>query len=320
MGRVGIPSGKVGEVTDLRQLRIFQTLSQTRSFTETAKIMSVTQSAVSHSIKALETTLGVTLFDRNGKRLQLTAEGSTLLLSACEILREVGRATQQLQNLRSGELTTVRFGTTDSICEFILPDVLCQLKQFSPEADLQLVTAESNEVLDQLCNGTIDIALSVHYVESDGGHSGLQSVELFQDSLLLVTSNSHPWVRGTPPAGNADLAGQRYLLPGERSTTAQMVREWFNHHSIELSNCVEIPSLSAAIRLVETGFGVGVAPAWAIDRELKAGTLHAFPFLQENLRRTWMISMRPTHRFSPLEAFFIRALKEGTSSLADSTL
>ena len=57
----------VGEVRDLRQLRLFQALAQSGSFTEAAGIMSVTQSAVSHSIKSLESTLGVALFDRSGR-------------------------------------------------------------------------------------------------------------------------------------------------------------------------------------------------------------------------------------------------------------
>lgn len=277
--------------------------------------MLVTQSAVSHSIKALEKSLGVTLFDRSGKRIRLTAEGNTLLLSTCEILREVGRATQQLQNLRSGELTTIRFGTTDSICEFVLPSVLSELEKHSPETCVELVTAESAEVLDQLCNGVIDIALSIDYVDSNEAHSSLQSVPLFHDSLHLVTSDRHPWARGTPPTDSSDLVNQRYILSGKRSTSTQIAREWFNQHFVELGHSLEISSLSATMRLVGANFGVGIAPVWSIPSELDAGTLRSFPFPNEPLQRTWMISMRPTHRYSPLEAYFIHALKEKTASL-----
>ena len=79
------------ELIDIRQLRAFQLLARTGSFTAAGKAMYVTQSAVSHSIKALETALGCSLIDRSGKTVALTAPGEALLRRAERILEEIFR-------------------------------------------------------------------------------------------------------------------------------------------------------------------------------------------------------------------------------------
>ena len=108
---------------DTRQLRAFQLLAQTSSFTAAAKKMFVTQSAISHSIKALEATLDCSLLDRSGKQIALTAHGETLLRRVDTIFTEMQQATDELEALNRWGHGRLRVGATDTMCQYLLPAV-----------------------------------------------------------------------------------------------------------------------------------------------------------------------------------------------------
>lgn len=302
-----------GEVRDLRQLRLFQALAQTGSFTETAALMSVTQSAVSHSIKSLETTLGVSLFDRSGKVPRLTKDGEIFLASASEVLREMGRVTQKLDQSRKGELMTLRIGCTDTLAEFVLPDVLVKIHQEFPDADLGLTVGETASLAPSLNDGTIDILLGVQ--SSATSMSAFQHAGLFRDSLKIIVRPGHPWIANQTVIDAGCLKGERLLLFGEQSSTNQLVRQWFDRCGIRIDQCVEIGSMGALKKLVASGFGVGLAPAWALALSEREELLLDLPLAKEDIHRDWCISMRKTHTFSTLEKRFIVLLKEATAEL-----
>ncbi len=303
----------VGEVRDLRQLRLFQALAQSGSFTEAAGIMSVTQSAVSHSIKSLESTLGVALFDRSGRVPRLSKDGKIFLASASEVLREMGRVTQKLDQSRKGELMTLRIGCTDTLAEFVLPDVLVKIDQEFPDADLSLTVGDSEGLLPSLNDGSIDVLLGVESAAMSMG--AFQHAPLFRDSLKIIVGSGHPWIASQTLSDFGCLKGERLLLFGEQSSTNHLVRQWFDRCGIRVDQCVEIGSIGALKKLVACGFGVGLAPEWALASSERHDLLLDLPLPGEPIGRDWCISMRKTHTFSALEQRFIALLKEVTAEL-----
>ncbi|MDA7526312.1 LysR family transcriptional regulator [Verrucomicrobiales bacterium] len=312
---VGHQVDQIGEVTDLRQLRIFQSLARTWSFTETAGIMSVTQSAVSHSIKALEKSLGCTLFDRRGKVLSLTQEGETLLVSASEVIRELRRASQNLAQLRSGELNTVRFGSTDSICEFVLPEILNTISKEDPEANIVLKIGDAEELAQSLNDGSIDIMLGI-VGPNEGVCAGVQSAFLFRDTLRLITSPQHPWNARKVPLDAKALSGERFLLFGSDSITNKLSRDWFDYVGASDCRMIDVPSVGTLKNLARAGFGVGLVPQWILETEGFENPLIDFELPVKSIDREWMLIMRKTHSFSSLEKRFIALLKQATIGLS----
>ncbi|MFT4639914.1 MAG: DNA-binding transcriptional LysR family regulator [Verrucomicrobiales bacterium] len=310
---VSHPVSSVGEVRDLRQLRMFQSLAQSGSFTETAVIMSVTQSAVSHSIKSLETTLGIALFDRSGKTPTLTRDGEIFLASASEVLREMGRVVQKLDRSRKGELMTLRIGSADTIAEFVLPDVLVRIHQEFPEADLDLTIGDASALVQSLNDGSVDILLGIQNAPTRGGN--FQQASLFRDSLRLIIGSKHPWVVEQTFLDAECLTGGRLLLFGEQSTTNQLVLQWLERAGIHVEKCLKIGSIGALKKLVACGFGVGLAPEWVLTEVERRELLRDFAVPDEPIHRDWCISMRKTHTFSALEKRFIVLLKEATLEL-----
>src|SRR5213595_942472 len=109
---------------DTRQLRAFATLARTGSFTKAARELYLSQSAVSHSMKALEQDVGCRLLDRVGKTVSLTQAGEQLLQHAERILKEMADARQDLHQLSKWGKGRLRIGASTTACQHILPAVL----------------------------------------------------------------------------------------------------------------------------------------------------------------------------------------------------
>ena len=255
----------------------------------------------------------MSLFDRSGKVPSLTKDGEIFLASASEVLREMGRLTQKLDRSRKGELMTLRIGCTDTLAEFVLPDVLVKIHEEFPDADLGLTIGEPAGLAPSLNDGTIDILLGVQSPTTP--MSAFQHAALFRDSLKILVGSDHPWVASQAVLDAGCLKGERLLLFGEQSSTNQLVRQWFDRCGIRVDQCVEIGSMGALKKLVACGFGVGLAPEWALASSERHELLLDLPLPREPIHRDWCISMRKTHTFSTLEKRFIVLLKEATAEL-----
>src|SRR5208337_5117613 len=126
------------EPIDSRRLHAFVILARTGSFTETAREMHLSQSAVSHSMKALEDTVQCRLLDRLGKSVMLTQAGEQLLEHAEKILAEMETARTGLRELGKWGKGRLRIGASPTACQFILPPVLRELKESFPQCIIQI--------------------------------------------------------------------------------------------------------------------------------------------------------------------------------------
>src|SRR5882724_11200680 len=118
---------------DSRQLRAFATLARTGSFTLAAKELHLSQSAVSHSMKALEEDVGCRLFDRVGKKVLLTQAGEQFLHHVEKILNEMEITRAALAQLGKWGRGRLRIGASTTACSYILPPVLREFKKKYPQ-------------------------------------------------------------------------------------------------------------------------------------------------------------------------------------------
>src|SRR5437667_11708480 len=118
---------------DSRQLRAFCVLARTGSFTETARDLHLTQSGISHSMKALEGDVGCRLLDRLGKKVLLTQAGEQLLHHAQKILSEMSQARASLRQRGKWGRARLRVGASTTACQYILPAVLREFKESFPQ-------------------------------------------------------------------------------------------------------------------------------------------------------------------------------------------
>src|SRR5439155_16336821 len=144
---------------DSRQLRAFITLARTGSFTLAAKELFLSQSAVSHSMRALEEEVGCRLLDRVGKKVLLTQAGETLLHHAEKILQEINTARSALEQLGKWGRDRLRIGPSTTACQYILPSVLREFKSKYPQSFINIEPADTVDALELLRSNRVDLAI-----------------------------------------------------------------------------------------------------------------------------------------------------------------
>src|SRR5215831_4155590 len=165
---------------DSRQVRAFSVLARTGSFTQTARELHITQSAISHSIKALERDVGCRLLDRLGKKVVLTQAGEQLLQHATKILVEMENARESLGHLGKWGRGRLRIGASTTACQHIIPPVLREFKESFPEHVISIEPNDTRGMVTSLLQRRIDLALSL----DPGSELQLQFHPLFTDELF----------------------------------------------------------------------------------------------------------------------------------------
>jgi len=178
-------------ILDSRQLLAFSALARRGSFTLAAKDLFLTQSAVSHAIKALEEEVGCRLVDRTGKRVLLTQAGEQFLRHVEKIMREMEAARSGLETLSKWGHGRLRVGASTTACQYILPTVLREFRQSFPKCIIKIEPGDHGHQLDLLRGNHIDLALMLE----PSGQTEVNFTPLFQDELQFVVSPLHPWAR-----------------------------------------------------------------------------------------------------------------------------
>src|ERR1051325_10790587 len=143
---------------DSRQIRAFCVLARTGSFTQAARELHLTQSGVSHSMKALERDIGCRLLDRLGKKVVLTQAGEQLLQHTTKILQEMENARESLAHLGKWGRGRLRLGASTTACQYLIPPVLREFKESFPAHTIMIEPGDTPELVALLLRHRIDLA------------------------------------------------------------------------------------------------------------------------------------------------------------------
>lgn len=287
------------DVLDSRQIRAFVVLANCGSFSKTGRDLHLTQSAVSHAIKALETNLGCRLFHRQGKTVHLTHHGREFLPHAENILRTMATARASLGSLDKTPRGRLRIGCTAAASQFILPTVFREFKESFPLYDIKVVAGETPETIERLMKNEIDVSVTLR--PSDV--TKLDCHPIFEDELQFLVSPLHPWTTEKPKA--RDVTSQTLIVSSRNSLTFAMVNEFFLKQGVRLSSIIELGSTEAMKELAKLGIGVAVAATWTAQTELAAGQLIAVSLPRAKLRRRWVACTMKGRPLSLAERTFI---------------
>ena len=296
---------------DSRQLRAFVALARTGSFTLTAKELYLSQSAISHSIKALEQDVGCRLLDRMGKKVLLTQAGEQLLHHAQKILAEMSEVRESLQHLGRWGRTRLRIGASTTACQYILPAVLRELKESFPQSLISVEPGDTPEAIALLRENRIDLALALEPKNEEK----MEFLPLFADELVFLMSPSHPWaVAGQ--VTREEVPRQHYVLYNKNSYTFRMVEEYFRAEDMVLNTIIEFGSMEAIKELVKLGLGVSILAPWIAQKELLEKSLVSLSLGRRKLKRTWGILHWRGRRLSLAEETFVSLCRTVTEELA----
>jgi DNA-binding transcriptional LysR family regulator len=285
---------------DSRQLRAFSVLARTGSFTQVARELHLTQSGISHSMKALENDIGCRLFDRVGKKVVLTQAGEQLLPHATRILQEMETARESLGRLGKWGRGRLRLGASTTACQHIIPTVLREFKESFPEHTITIEPGDTPELVASLLRHRIDLALSLE----PSNEPQLEFHPLFTDDLHFIVAPVHPWAR-KGRVERSEIPRQNYILYRKHSLTFRLIEEYFRRDQIVLNTVIELGSMDATKELVKLGLGTSILAPWVARKELEDGSLIALPLGTRKLRRRWGILHWRAKRFNLAEETFI---------------
>jgi len=285
---------------DSRQLLAFSTLARVGSFTLAAKELGLTQSAISHAMKALEEDVGCRLCDRSGRRVALTQAGEQFLEHAERILGEMDAARSGINQLNSWGHSRLRIGASTTACQYIIPPVLSEFKQRYPRCTLVIEPGDHARQLELLDHNQIDLSLMLDPV----GRRDFNFIPIFEDELLFLVAPTHPWARQQRVDREA-IAGQTFILYTRTSHTFRLIQDYFHALGLSLGHFIELGNMEAIKELVKLGVGVGVVAPWVARNELANGSLLSFPLGAQRLLRRWGVAYNQARRLSLAEETFI---------------
>lgn len=295
---------------DSRQLRAFVTLANTGSFTRTGEELFLSQSAISHSMKALESDIGCRLFDRVGKKAQLTPAGEHFLHHAEKILREMSAARESIESRSKWGLGSLRVGASLTLCQYLLPLVLPSLRTDFPQTPLTIEACDTEGAFDLLNRGRIDMAM---VLEPTRRHD-FDFEPLFTDELVFVLSPKHPWV-AMPQVPREEIPDQHFVLYSRTSWTYRLIEGYFRWEQIEMNSILELASMDAIKEFVKLGLGVGILAPWIVRNEVNDGSLVIRPLGKRKLKRRWGILFSKSHSRTLIEETFLRLARTATEKL-----
>ncbi len=289
----------------LDQLRILKAIAAEGSFKRAADSLYVSQPAVSLQVQNLERQLDVPLFDRGGRRAQLTEAGHLLLsygdriLSLCE---ETCRAIEDLQNLQGGTLIV---GASQTTGTYLLPRMLGLFRQKYPDVAVQLHVHSTRRTAWSVANGQIDLAIIGGEIPPELQDS-LEVLPYAEDEMALILPMFHPFVRLTQIEKD-DLYKLQFIALDSQSTIRKVIDQVLTRCGIETRRLkieMELNTIEAIKNAVQAGLGAAFVSISAIEKELQMGVLHRAQIEGVVVNRTLSVIVNPNrYRSKAAEAF-----------------
>jgi DNA-binding transcriptional LysR family regulator len=202
---------------DLRRLRAFHAVAETRSFSSAAQELGYAQSVVSHHVAALERELGVTLINRGTRPVSVPEAGARLHAPAAAVLGHVTAAEDELRAIAGLQSGVLRLGAFLSACHSFVPPALARFEAAHPGVDVVVEQVEEPAALRRLRSGDLDVAVVWHEWQSPQrrGRSpdeGFEQAHLADDHYRVVLPADHR-LTGLGEIRIDDLAGERFNAP-----------------------------------------------------------------------------------------------------------
>jgi len=289
---------------DTRQLRAFISLARSGSFTQAGRELHLTQSAISHGIKALETDLGCQLFHRQGKSVHLSHHGRELLPHAETIMQAMGQARASLGALDKTPRGRLTIGCTPAASQFILPTVFREFKESFPQYEIRVLPGETPQTIERLLNNEVDLAVTLRPLDV----TRLECHGIFEDELEFLVSPLHPWAVQAPKI--KDATAETFIVSSRSSLNFTMIQEFFLKQGVRLNHFIELGSSEAIKELAKLGLGIAIAARWIARTEIEAGQLVPVPLPKAKLKRRWVTSSLRGRPLNLAERTFVGLCEE----------
>lgn len=248
------------DLPDLWQLRYFVAVAERLHFGRAAQALHMSQPPLSRAIRSLEERLGVALFARSRRRVELTSEGGRFLEEARRILGQLERSVRELHGMAAGEQGRLRIGFVSLADYGVLPGLLKNYKAARPGVTLALREMLSPEQAAALAAGELDFGLLLPPVL---GEAGLERIVVQRERFVAALPARHRLARGSGRLAVKELEGEPFVtVPREIAPGLyDIVRGLAERAGSALNVTQEAIQMQTVVSLVSSGLGVSLVPA-----------------------------------------------------------
>ncbi|NLR80128.1 LysR family transcriptional regulator [Chitinophaga eiseniae] len=271
---------------EIRHLKLVKAIVEEGSMAKAINKLYLTSSALSHQLREAEYQLGTPIFNREGKKMTLTAAGEKLYESAKVILEKIEVTEKEIKQIISGQIGKIRITTECYTGYSWLALILQQFQAVFPDIDVQIVTEAANQSIKNLLDGTLDIAV-VSDVEK---HEKVKYIDLFQDEIVMVVSENHPWTDKKYVIAE-DFANEHLYIHSLPVNKVSLFQFLLTPANITPKKVTPLPLTEASLTMVECGMGVMSMAKWAVQPFIKNHSIKTVKIGRTGLKRKHYIAI-----------------------------
>lgn len=267
---------------EIRHLKLIREVAETKSLTKAKDTLFLSQSALSHQLKEIESQLGTPLFHRVNKQLIITGAGKMVLESAERVLDDIEKTERSIRRYISGDTGTIRLATQCYTCYHWLPSLLIDFKKEFPKVEVEVLLDNSCDVEDQVLDGKIDLAI----ITEISDRSKLKYHELFRDEVVALVPADHPWAKRSYVEAE-DFADENVIIHSYPLETVSLFTQLLIPEGVTPKKVTQIQVTDAMVELVKAGMGIKVVAKWIIEPYLKNSSLATVRVTKKGMHRRW---------------------------------
>lgn len=300
----------------LKQLKVFELVAETQSYTRAAEQLHMSQPAVSMQMKHLEETVALDLFERQGKKIIITSAGKAMRVHAKKILKRFQRLQNSLNELKSkDEQITISAATT---ANHFVTHMMADFSRLYPDINISLDITNRKTLVNQLQSYDRDFVIMGEPPEK----LNLDSQQIMRNPLVVIASSDHPMAKKSEDSGDiipmSRIVKESFVVREEGSGTKAAIRSHFKSFDHVFVSSYEMSSNESIKHAVVAGLGLGIVALHTIKLELEAGKLVILKVENFPLERYWNLVSKKGKRLSKGALNFQKFILESASSYQES--
>lgn len=261
-----------GQELEFRQIRYALSVAKERSFTNAAKRLNISQSAVSEQVHLLETEIGFLLFRRTPRGIELTERGRTFLYEAERVVGDVLSLTDTARRLRGAPSDTLTLGMGSGMAQIFMPRLFRNLGETLPGVRLEVLTAPTKSIFDDLHEERIDTGIAIES-DPDRVPAGLLYDRLTAADMVLIVHPSHALARARQPVDVGRLVTEPIVMSELTVGYGQVVLSLFTDLGIRPNVLAVADNIETMKVIVQSGTGAAIVPRPCVENESQLGVL-----------------------------------------------
>jgi DNA-binding transcriptional LysR family regulator len=288
---------------DITFMKTFLDVARTHNFTQSADRLGYAQSSVTAQIQKLEAAYGSPLFERLGKKMNLTQAGEELYQYASQIVQLYEESLVAVKRPCAGSLTIGTFETT--LMSYLLPPYFGEFKKAYPQMNIALQEAGENDLLRMIRAGECDIGMLVGPAEPE---PDIVFEQVREEEYVIIAPPDHPLAMRERIAPS-DFGPEDVIMTNPNCGCRNMWVSFLRSHNIDYRVASEISSLETVKNCVVLGIGISLVPRSIVGRDRELGKLAVLLVDGLEIRRPLYVVYHNRKRISPPMRHFIESLR-----------